>query len=230
MNKLEQYKIALLSTSRIKGINKYNQIFLATMILRGIRHPEEGLTEIVQKSSDTMEKRYSNHPLEIEDDEKMRQASIKALKQTEESYGKTNVLKASLGRSFDGLERALERASFPVGFEFSGEQTVKSVFDYLMKNVKKVFEIVTIKGLSDDEIVFITDMYEEKVQNPEDNLQEIAKKVMQRNGEACIQAETKIEDVEIALISSKIPTEWQISTKSKLEGVLEHLMEKTSEK
>lgn len=230
MNKPEQYDLVLLATSRIKGIDKYNQIFLATMILRGIRHPEEGLTEIVQKSSNTMKKRYSHHPLEIEDDEKMRQASIRALKQTEESYGKTNILEASLDKNMEGLERALEHASFPAGFEFSGEQTVKSVFDYLMKNVKIVLEIGAIKGLNDSEIVFITDMYEEKAQNPEVSLLEITKKVMERNGKQDGNPKKQIEDIEIALISAKMPKEWQISKNSKIEGVLEHLMEITSQK
>lgn len=226
MNKLEQYDLVLLATSRIKGMNKYNQIFLATMVLRGIRHPEEGLTEIVQKSSKTMEKRYSHYPLELKDDEKMRQASIKALNQTEESYGKTNILCASLKRNLDGLERTLENASFPIGFEFSGEQTVKSVFDYLMKNAKIVLEIGNIKGLNDSEILFITEMYEEKVQSPKESLIEITKKVMERNSSIYnISHKNQIEELEVALINAKLPDEWRVRKNNIIEGILEHLLE-----
>ena len=223
MNKVEQYNLALLATSRIKGLDKYNQIFLTTMVLRKVRHPEEGLTEITKKASETMTKRYGKKELEKEEEE-IRLASMKALGETKETYGKKYILRASVEKNLAGLEEALEQAELPIGFEFSWAQTVKSVFDYLVKIVKVIFEIGKIKKLNDSEIILITDMYEAVSKYPANSLIELVEIIQKSNAADQEENPEKVlEDIKIALISSDIPKDWKVRKEKALEDVLKHL-------
>lgn len=138
MEKYEQFQYALAEVGQIKGLDSYHTIFLGTMVLRKLRHPEEGLREITAKTMQTMGTRYGSEKLE-EDDEALRTAAIEAVNQTEETYGKKNLVSVSTAKCLDGLEKALEDAELPADLKLEGE-TVKCVFMYLTRKLRDKME------------------------------------------------------------------------------------------
>lgn len=232
MKKNKQYRLVLLTVNRIGGINKYSKIFLGTMLLRKIRHPEEGLRVIVKKTMKTMGKRYSHYPQKDKDDEMMRQISIQALDQTEETYGKTDLVDVGVDKCLYDLESALEHARLPEDCILDGE-TVSSVFKYLKKEVKIFLMIGNIRDIDDDEITFIADLYKQSKLDPNANINTIVMRLMEKNGELTSVAEEDKEKVVKQKIENletiRLPKEWKIEGDDVLSGILLHLKEETSE-
>lgn len=217
MNKQQQYHLALLATTRIKGINKYNRIFLGTMLLRKIRHPEESLRTIVQKTSKTMETRYSNHVQKNNTEEQMRKIGMQVLNQTEDDYGKSYILQVQEDRKLDELQEALEKAILPEDCKLNSEN-VSSVFKYLQKEVRIFLELGNIEELNDDEIIFIADLYKKSKLHSDLSVEELVKMVMQDNGEDVSEqsVKSKLEDLETV----NLPEDWD---EEGLSGILTHL-------
>lgn len=138
MEKYEQFQYALAEVSKIHGLNSYHTIFLGTMVLRKIRHPEEGLREITAKTMETMSKRYGSEQLD-EKEEALRVAAIEAVNETADTYGKKNLVSVSTTKCLESLEEALEMAQLPPDLKLEGE-TVKCVFEYLTKKLRKRME------------------------------------------------------------------------------------------
>lgn len=216
MNKQQQYHLALLATTRIKLINKYNRIFLGIMLLRKIRHPEESLRTIVQKTSKTMETRYSNHVQKNKTEEQMRQIGMQVLNQTEDDYGKSYILQVQEDRKLDELQEALEKAILPEDCKLDGEN-VSSVFKYLQKEVRIFLELGNIKELNDDEIIFIADLYKKSKLHSDLGVEELVKMVMEDKGEDVSEqnVKSKLEDLETV----NLPEDWGEG----LSGILQHL-------
>ena len=135
MKKKQQFEIALSEVLKL-NMDGYNTIFLSTMVLRKIRHPEEHLTEIASKAMRTMGKRYGTKILDNKEDEEIRKSSMEALNRTQDNYGKTNLVVVAAAKSFEALEEALEYSDLPEELKMSG-QPVKETFEYLVKKVSK---------------------------------------------------------------------------------------------
>lgn len=135
MKKKQQFEIVLSEVLKL-NMDGYNTIFLSTMVLRKIRHPEERLTAIATKAMKTMAKRYGRRILDDKEDEEIRKSSMTALHKTEENYGKTDLVVVAANKSFEALEEALEYSDLPEELIMSG-QPVKETFEYLVKKVSK---------------------------------------------------------------------------------------------
>lgn len=121
----------------------YNSIFLASMILRKIRHPEEDMREISRKVMKAMPVRYGRDDLSTEDpqEELMKELSRKAINKSEEDYGKNDIVVVSIDKCLDNLEMALSEANIPE--EWQKEQLVGTVVKKLAKKViEKINKLV----------------------------------------------------------------------------------------
>lgn len=141
MEKYEQFQLVLAEVSKIKNMDSYHTIFLSTMVLRKLRHPEEGLREITNKTMRKMETRYSPERESNREEEILRRFSIGAVNTSMENYGKKHLITISTQKCLQALEEALEKAELPKEMEsaLTGEN-VKSVFDYLTKKLRADME------------------------------------------------------------------------------------------
>ncbi len=248
MKKTRQFYLILLATRRIGGIGKLNQIFLGTLVLRKFRHPEEGLRERIQKVSDTMETRYSHREQEKDDEEQMRLVCMRALKQTEKEYGKTNYVKNGVKTTLNNLEEALEVAEIPDDCALDGEN-VSCVLKYLEKESKIFLKVGKIEPLNDEEITFLVSLFKERRDqeskgSEQKSLEEIVESVMKKNGEFNKLSEQpenleerrkkavrrRIRDLEDALNSADIrDISGGISDDNLVMGVLDYVKSELSE-
>lgn len=116
VNKEMVYNMVLEEVMKLNLKDGYNAIFLATMVLRKIRHPEENMREIALKVMKTMPVRYGREDLSDEDpqEELMKELSRKAINKSEEDYGKNDIVVVSIDKCLDNLEIALsDEAKLP---------------------------------------------------------------------------------------------------------------------
>ena len=109
VSKVMIYNIILEEVMKLNLKDGYNSIFLASMILRKIRHPEEDMREIALKVMKTMPVRYGREDLQLIDpqEELMKKLSRKAINKSEEEYGKNDIVVVSIDKCLDQLEMAL---------------------------------------------------------------------------------------------------------------------------
>lgn len=157
MKKHELYDLCLLEVSRVKRLDSYHTIFLASMLLRKIRHPEERLKEITRKVNKKMESRYSVNESDEDEEELMREASRIAVCKSAGNYGKTNILIRTDEKSLEQLEAAIESSSIPKEWVLRG-YTVKNVLNYMIDEIPVFTKIAQIKGLDRKTIKFIAAM------------------------------------------------------------------------
>ena len=115
MKKEKVYDIAMQEVKKLDIKDGYHAVFLATMVLRRIRHPEEGIQEIASKVMDTMPVRYGCNDLSETNpnEEKMRCISMNGIEESRETYGKKEIVKVSKEKALNELEGALTMASMP---------------------------------------------------------------------------------------------------------------------
>ena len=116
VSKVMIYNIILEEVMKLNLKDGYNSIFLASMILRKIRHPEEDMREIAMKVMEKMPIRYGREDLSTEDphENKMKELSRKAIKKDVEDYGKNDIVVVSIDKCLDNLEIALsDEAKLP---------------------------------------------------------------------------------------------------------------------
>ena len=113
MEKIEVYKIVLEEVKKLGISSMYLRTFLASMVLRKGRHPEEGILEISQKVSKTVVYRFGKKDVtDIDPEEqKMREATMDAFGRTPATYGKNNIVETSCDKSLDRLAEALYEAT-----------------------------------------------------------------------------------------------------------------------
>ena len=105
VSKVMIYNIILEEVMKLNLKDGYNSIFLASMILRKIRHPEEDMREIALKVMKTMPVRYGREDLQLIDpqEELMKKLSRKAINKSEEEYGKNDIVVVSIDKCLDTL-------------------------------------------------------------------------------------------------------------------------------
>lgn len=103
-NKMLLYNAALEETEKLK-LDKYHERFLAEMVVRKLRHPEE----------------------------KMDKIAVKAMKEMVKNYPKKNLVEVSASKSLDNLEAALNNSLVPV--EWLTGYTVSHVVKKLSEKV-----------------------------------------------------------------------------------------------
>jgi len=136
MEKFEQYEVILAEVcDNTVGLGGFNTVFLSNMVLRKIRHPEEGIEEIVAKTQQIMRKRYSCKQVSEAAEEKMRVAGMEALNKTPDSYGKNSIMDLSVPKMLQNLEKALKGANLPdfICQKMKEDEDVNVVFDYLVR-------------------------------------------------------------------------------------------------
>ena len=143
VNKEMIYNMILEDVMKLNLKDGYNSIFLATMVLRKIRHPEENMREISRKVMKTMPVRYGKEDLSSQNpqEDKMKELSRKAINKSEEDYGKNNIVEVSIDKCLDQLEMALNDANLPE--EWLSEQIVGTTVKKLAERVtKKITNLV----------------------------------------------------------------------------------------
>lgn len=143
VNKEMIYNMILEDVMKLNLKDGYNSIFLATMVLRKIRHPEENMREISRKVMKTMPVRYGKEDLSTENpqEERMKELSRQAINKSEEDYGKNNIVEVSIDKCLDQLEMALNDANLPE--EWLSEQIVGTTVKKLSERVtKKITNLV----------------------------------------------------------------------------------------
>lgn len=144
VSKVMIYNIILEEVMKLNLKDGYNSIFLASMILRKIRHPEEDMREIALKVMKTMPVRYGREDLSAEDpqEELMKKLSRKAINKSEEEYGKNDIVVVSIDKCLDQLEMALNDANLPE--EWLSEQivgtTVKKLAARVIEKINKLVD------------------------------------------------------------------------------------------
>lgn len=144
VSKVMIYNIILEEVMKLNLKDGYNSIFLASMILRKIRHPEEDMREIALKVMKTMPVRYGREDLSAEDpqEELMKKLSRKAINKSEEEYGKNDIVVVSIDKCLDQLEMALNDANLPE--EWLSEQivgtTVKKLAARVIEKINKIVD------------------------------------------------------------------------------------------
>lgn len=144
VNKEMVYNMVLEEVMKLNLKDGYNAIFLATMVLRKIRHPEENMREIALKVMKTMPVRYGREDLSAEDpqEELMKKLSRKAINKSEEEYGKNDIVVVSIDKCLDQLEMALNDANLPE--EWLSEQivgtTVKKLAARVIEKINKLVD------------------------------------------------------------------------------------------
>ncbi|MBQ2937882.1 MAG: hypothetical protein IJE05_03260 [Clostridia bacterium] len=236
MRKEELYKICLMEVSRIKYLGNYHTIFLSTMLLRKMRHPEEKLKEIISKTQKKMRRRYSNKECPEVQEEKMRTESMQAVGCNGQNYGKNNFLERTNERCLEQLEDALEGAVIPKDWKLTGF-TVEDVLDYMVKELSVIAELNSIKGLDDESLKFWNAMVLRKKYNPDIELKEniwqtlnelnYLKKDSKRSKEEEIKFQMENMELILSLKKVKIPTKWGInqSDSNILEELYDYLIQ-----
>ena len=144
LNKERVYNMVLEEVMKLNLKDGYNSIFLATMILRKIRHPEEDMREISRKVMKKMPVRYGREDLSLENpqENKMKELSRKAIHKSEEDYGKADIVEISIDKCLDQLEMALNDANLPE--EWLSEQivgtTVKKMSVIVIDKINKIVD------------------------------------------------------------------------------------------
>ena len=144
VSKVMIYNIILEEVMKLNLKDGYNSIFLASMILRKIRHPEEDMREIALKVMKTMPVRYGREDLQLIDpqEELMKKLSRKAINKSEEEYGKNDIVVVSIDKCLDQLEMALNDANLPE--EWLSEQivgtTVKKLAARVIEKINKIVD------------------------------------------------------------------------------------------
>ncbi len=144
VSKVMIYNIILEEVMKLNLKDGYNSIFLASMILRKIRHPEEDMREIAMKVMEKMPIRYGREDLSTEDpnENKMKELSRKAIKKDVEDYGKNDIVVVSIDKCLDQLEMALNDANLPE--EWLSEQivgtTVKKLAARVIEKINKIVD------------------------------------------------------------------------------------------
>lgn len=142
-NKEMVYNMVLEEVMKLNLKDGYNSIFLATMVLRKIRHPEENMREISRKVMKKMPIRYGKDDLSSQNpqENKMKELSRKAINKSEEEYGKNDIVEVSTDKCLDNLEMALNECNLPE--EWFSEQIVGTTVKKLAKRVtKKINKLV----------------------------------------------------------------------------------------
>ena len=144
LNKERVYNMVLEEVMKLNLKDGYNSIFLATMILRKIRHPEDDMREISRKVMKKMPVRYGREDLSLENpqENKMKELSRKAIHKSEEDYGKADIVEISIDKCLDQLEMALNDANLPE--EWLSEQivgtTVKKMSVIVIDKINKIVD------------------------------------------------------------------------------------------
>lgn len=145
VNKEMVYNIVLEEVIKINLKDGYNAIFLATMVLRKIRHPEENIREIAQRVMKIMPVRYGRDDLSAEDPQEnnMKELSRKAINKSEEDYGKNNIVVITADRCLYNLDIALSKANIPE--EWKNEEiivkiTVKKLADRVIEKINNLID------------------------------------------------------------------------------------------
>lgn len=145
VNKEMVYSIVLEEVIKINLKDGYNAIFLATMVLRKIRHPEENIREIAQRVMKKMPVRYGREDLSAEDPQEnnMKELSRKAINKTEEDYGKNNIVVITADSCLYNLDIALSEANIPE--EWKNEEiivkiTVKKLADKVIEKINNLID------------------------------------------------------------------------------------------
>lgn len=145
VNKEMVYSIVLEEVIKINLKDGYNAIFLATMVLRKIRHPEENIREIAQRVMKKMPVRYGREDLSAEDPQEnnMKELSRKAINKSEEDYGKNNIVVITADSCLYNLDIALSEANIPE--EWKNEEiivkiTVKKLADKVIEKINNLID------------------------------------------------------------------------------------------
>lgn len=145
ISKEVMYNMILEEVLKLELKDGYNVIFLSTMVLRKIRHPEEDMREISRKVMKKMPERYGKQDLSLENpqEENMKKISRKALKKSEEEYGKENIVVITSDESLENLESALDEARLPKSLMYEPELvgvTVKKIAKTIIKKINKLVD------------------------------------------------------------------------------------------
>ncbi len=113
MKKETVYNVCMTEVMKLGIKDGYHSVFLGTMVLRRIRHPEESIHEIATKVMDTMPVRYGNQDMSESNpsEQQMRDISMNAIEKSKASYGKVEIIKVSREKALNELEEALANAS-----------------------------------------------------------------------------------------------------------------------
>lgn len=217
MKKNELYRLSLMEVGRIHGLSGFHTVFLATMLLRKMRHPGEKLRETTFKTMKKMETRYSKHVATDEEEEKIRKESMKVLNKTEESYGKTEVLSRPANVCFDELDSALDSVTMPKEWNVEG-YSVESVIKYMMQELPVFIEVSKIKGLNDEYTKFLSTMVINRRYSPKISIWDNVWRTMnelhvEEVYDTTMSKEEKIEkywDKLGYMLEGHIPEEWEI--------------------
>lgn len=234
MKKHELYHLSLMEVSRIKRLDSYHTVFLATMLLRKLRHPEENLKEITSKTKKKMESRYGKTECEEIEEEQMRKESMVATNKFGENYGKNNILIRTDEKSLEQLEDALEGADIPKEWELSG-YTVEDILEYMSKEINSFKRINKIKGLDNESIKFWAAMVFRKKYHPEVDFREniwetlnefhLVKEGSKKTKDEEIDFRIKNMELMLSLKKVKIPLDWGISQVDIVKQVYEYLIQ-----
>lgn len=233
MKKHELYHLSLMEVSRIKRLDSYHTVFLATILLGKMRHPEESLKEITSKTKKKMESRYGKVECEEQEEEQMRKESMVATNKFGENYGKNNILIRTDEKSLEQLEDALEGADIPKEWEVSG-YTVEDILEYMAKEIKIFAKINKIKGLDNESIKFWAAMVFRKKYHPEVDFREniwetlnefhLVKENSKKTKEEEIDFRIKNMELMLSLKKVKIPSDWEIGQRDIVNQVYEYLI------
>lgn len=234
MKKHELYHLSLMEVGRIKRLDSYHTVFLATMLLRKMRHPEESLKEITSKTKKKMESRYGKVECEELEEEKMRKESMVALNKSESDYGKNNILIRTDEKSLEQLEEALEGADIPKEWVESG-YTVEDILEYMAKEIKIFGRINKIKGLDNKSIKFWAAMVFRKKYHPEVDFREniwetlnefhLVKEDSKKTKDEEINFRIKNMELMLSMKKVKIPSDWEVSQENIVEQVYQQLIQ-----
>ena len=234
MKKHELYQLSLMEVGRIKRLDSYHTVFLATMLLRKMRHPEESLKEITSKTKKKMESRYGKEELIEAEEEQMRRESMVATNKFGEDYGKNNILIRTDEKSLEQLEYALEGADIPKEWVESS-YTIEDILEYMDKEIKVFGRINKIRGLDSKSIKFWAAMVFRKKYHPEVELREniwetlnefhLVKEDSKKTKDEEINFRIKNMELMLSLKQVKIPSEWHVSKENIVQQVYEHLIQ-----
>lgn len=234
MKKHELYQLSLMEVGRIKKLDSYHTVFLATMLLRKLRHPGESLDEIISVSKKKMESRYGKDECDEMEEEKMRKESMVAVNKSETDYGKNNILIRTNERSLEQLEEALEASDIPKEWEEAGYE-IEDILEYMAKEIKVFVKINKIKALDNKSIKFWAAMVFRKKYHPEvefrENIWETLNEfhLVKENSRKTMDEEIdyRIKNMELMLSMKKvkIPSDWEVSQENIAKQVYEYLIQ-----
>lgn len=235
MKKHELYNLCLMEVGRIKRLDSYHTVFLSTMLLRKMRHPEESLKEITSRAKKKMKSRYGKVECEESEEEQMRKNSMDALKKSESDYGKNNILIRTDEKSLEQLEEALEGSDMPKEWMESRCYTVEEILERMSKEINVFAKINKIKGLGDDSIKFWAEIVFRKKYHPEVDFREniwetlnefhLIKEDSQKTKEEVIDFRIKTMELMLSLKKVKIPPEWEVSQENIVNQIYQKLIQ-----